>query len=88
MIMTDSAKPRLSATGLTLAFALAIAGWIVGPVWACPPEKKAKDKKAKTAKVITVPAPAPLPGIAGGDLADPAERHRHRRLDCTAVGPR
>lgn len=41
MVMTHRLKPTMSLAGLALAAAVATAGAVSTPIWACPPEEKA-----------------------------------------------
>ena len=50
MVMTDNKRPGRSTTGIMLAAALALTGWITMPAWSCPPEEKA----SKAPKAIVV----------------------------------
>ncbi len=62
MVMTNSTSPRMSVLGAVMALALAGAGAIVTPVWACPPgtsegHKEAKAPKAARAGQAVIVAP-------------------------------
>lgn len=41
MVMTESVKPRLSASGLALVLMMATTGWLASPAQSCPDEDKA-----------------------------------------------
>jgi len=56
MVMTEHVRPRLSMRGLTLACALAVGGFIVTPLWACPPsEKGPKSEKVNLGADVRAP---------------------------------
>ncbi len=64
MVMTEHVRPRLSIRGLALACALAVGGFIVTPLWACPPSERA-PKPPKPMKLRAVqPLSAPRPPAA------------------------
>ena len=48
MVMTATARPRLSVIGIALACALAATTWVSASAWACPP--KAKKARAAASK--------------------------------------
>ena len=51
MVMTGTAKPKLSILGMAFACTLVLVAWMAGPAWACPPEaRKAKVAAAPCAK--------------------------------------
>ncbi len=47
MVMTESQKPRISMSGVTLVLFLATAGWIATPAMSCPKEKESKQCETK-----------------------------------------
>ncbi len=56
MVMTEHVRPRLSRRGVALACALAVGGFIVTPLWACPPSEKApKDLKPIKLRALNAP---------------------------------
>ena len=61
MVMTEHVRPRLSIRGLALACALAVGGFIVTPLWACPPSERAPQppKPVKLRAVGPLSAPRP-----------------------------
>ena len=61
MVMTEHVRPRLSIRGLALACALAVGGFIVTPLWACPPSERAPQppKLMKLRAVGPLSAPRP-----------------------------
>ncbi|MEE8156472.1 MAG: M56 family metallopeptidase [Phycisphaerales bacterium] len=64
MVMTEHVRPRLSIRGLALACALAVGGFIVTPLWACPPSERApQPPKPVKLRAIQVPR-APRPPAA------------------------
>ena len=46
MVMTESAKPRLSGAGVVLALTLALGGWFAAPARSCPEDKHQELAKA------------------------------------------
>ena len=65
MVMTDHVRPRLSIRGLALACALAVGGFIVTPLWACPPSERAPQPPTKPVKLRALQLPsAPRPPAA------------------------
>ena len=65
MVMTEHVRPRLSIRGLALACALAVGGFIVTPLWACPPSERAPQPPTKPVKLRAVgPLSAPRPPAA------------------------
>jgi len=46
MVMTESAKPRLSGAGVVMALALALGGWLAAPARSCPEDKNHGQAKA------------------------------------------
>ena len=60
MVMTAQTNPRMSARGIALAVGLALSGYMVAPIWACPPAKD-KDtayKAYKSDKRLKIVVPA------------------------------
>ena len=61
MVMTEHVRPRLSIRGLALACALAVGGFIVTPLWACPPSERApQPPKLMKLRAVQLPS-APRP---------------------------
>jgi hypothetical protein len=60
VVMTDAGTPRLSGWGLLLISALAMAGWALRPVLACPPEEHKHVVEARA-----TPAPPCAPAQPG-----------------------
>ena len=62
MVMTEHVRPRLSIRGLALACALAVGGFIVTPLWACPPSERApqppKPVKLRAVQLPSAPRPS------------------------------
>lgn len=50
MVMTERAKPRLSASGILLAATLAVGGWLATPALSCPKAKAVADCAAACRK--------------------------------------
>ncbi len=48
MVMTESVKPRLSASGLALVLMMAATGWLASPAQSCPNEEKAAKAAGKS----------------------------------------
>ncbi len=67
MIMTEQARPRLSAPGVVLGVVMALSAWIAAPASSCPPGEKEKGKSNDataapcTASELTVVAPSVQP---------------------------
>ena len=58
MVMTQSARPKLSAPGILLAAFMALVGWVTMPAWASPEDPdKGQSGKEKDVKVVKMPAP-------------------------------
>jgi len=58
MVMTQSARPKLSAPGILLAAFVALVGWVTMPAWASPEDPdKGQSRKEKDVKVVKMPAP-------------------------------
>ncbi|MEE9129058.1 MAG: M56 family metallopeptidase, partial [Phycisphaerales bacterium] len=68
MVMTEHVRPRLSIRGLALACALAVGGFIVTPLWACPPSERG-PQPPKPVKLRAVQAPS-APGLPGATQPD------------------
>lgn len=57
MVMTEHVRPRLSIRGLALAAALAVGGFVVTPLWACPPsERPPQAPKPVKLRAVQVPS--------------------------------
>lgn len=52
MVMTQTNRPGLSAPGIALAAALAMAGWVAAPARSCPEDEKCD--KAKSASTVVL----------------------------------
>ena len=64
MVMTEHVRPRLSIRGLALACALAVGGFIVTPLWACPPSERAPQPPKPVKLRALQPPSAPRPPVA------------------------
>ena len=51
MVMTGTAKPKLSIVGTAFACTLVLLAWMAGPAWGCPP----KANKAEKVRVAVAP---------------------------------
>lgn len=65
MVMTYTARPRRSMTGIALAGTLAAAGWIATPAWSCPPGQEEKGQHYSATKAA---APHVVVGTSGNPL--------------------
>ncbi|MGH6830358.1 MAG: M56 family metallopeptidase, partial [Methylocella sp.] len=66
MVMTGSAKPSLSLSGVALAFVMAAAGWLAAPAQSCPrPEAQASAATPAVAPIPAIPATPATTAAAG-----------------------
>lgn len=78
MVMTESVKPRLSASGLALVLMMATTGWLASPAQSCPNEDKAAkaagnpcDKPCATPCAKATAAAVATPGATAAVAATP-----------------
>lgn len=57
MVMTESVRPRLSATGISLVMLVVACGWVAAPARSCPEEKAAAVSGGGKAPCVTAKAP-------------------------------
>jgi len=81
MVMTESVKPRLSASGLALVLMMATTGWLASPAQSSPNEDKAAkeagkpcDKPCATPCAKATAAAVATPGVTAAVAATPAPR--------------
>jgi beta-lactamase regulating signal transducer with metallopeptidase domain len=80
MIMTRNDKPRMSWKGGALVAAMALAGWIVSPVFADPIGEPVETPRESLTVEMTAPDADPLMvAEAGDDMDAPRVRIRERR---------
>jgi beta-lactamase regulating signal transducer with metallopeptidase domain len=66
MVMTQSARPKPSASGILLAAFMALVGWVTMPAWAYPEDPdKSQSRQEKDVKVVKMPTPTVT--ILGGE---------------------
>lgn len=61
MVMTESVRPKLSATGISLVLLVAMCGWVASPARSCPEEEAAAAAKAAKAPCASAKAQAGTP---------------------------
>jgi beta-lactamase regulating signal transducer with metallopeptidase domain len=83
MVMTESVKPRLSASGLALVLMMATTGWLASPAQSSPNEDKAAkeagkpcDKPCATPCAKATAAAVATPGVTAAVAATPAPQGR------------
>ena len=89
MVMTAQMSPRLSVRGIALASAVAVCGYLVSPLLACPtppkdpctPARAAKIPKPPRAPKLVVPAASPGPVFAPRAEATTFEQYMRQRPD-------